>query len=73
VCTVYGHTFVDVWTNLLHPVPFIFCVILLEETLPVCEVERNKFCYLAGQIEARKSDKIIEAYATEIGVAWYSV
>jgi hypothetical protein len=24
----------------------------LEETEPACEVERNVFCYMAGQIEA---------------------
>jgi len=41
------------------PQQFVICVILLEETELVCEVERSGFCYVVAYIEARITDKIM--------------
>jgi len=41
------------------PQQFVICVILLEETELVCEVERIGFCCVAGHTEARITDKIM--------------
>lgn len=52
-------TYIQAKLHVQCPQQFVICVILLEETELVCEVERSGFFYVAGHIEARITNKIV--------------